>query len=776
MTPSRKEQSQDLLPPSNESGETRPRELFRRIQKRDGTIVDFDREKITEAIWAAARSVGGTSRSTADLLADRVILYLSRIYDDHLLTIEEVQDAVEKVLIEQGHAKTAKAYILYREKRAQERGGRKGAFEGWAIFSKSTISVQSSRHDRVRWDRKRIVEALLRETSIPRKFAEQISREIEQQIINGRMQFVTASLIREMVNCKLIEHNLDVEWTRHTRLGLRLTEVEGFLRGTGEAASACPVSPLVSDLRIAGEINRQYAFLAVYPEEVTEAHLAGDVYLHHADSVQSLHHGVHSLEYVKLFGIDFSRVPFREGPPETARDLCDRAALFSREIAGYYRGGSSWPCFNVFAAPFFVDLPEDNAVEAIRSFFRNVARFSRESDSVSPFYLDLCWEIPTLLKEQPAVGPGGSRENPTYGNYEKTARALSGLILREYARGDGQGQPIQGLEIRIHLSRGVWEVGGDPGLWEQIQSTIRENVTLSLLLQRGNSLHFPECLPLCFSPDDPTDRDLRYPWKLRYGTWGKVSVHLPRIAAGSGGQEKNLEEGLASAFQCASLAANSKRKYMEGLFHQGSRGPLGLLIMRKDGEPYLRRTAYLLGLYGIHEAAAIFLGDPGASDQALREVERKIIERMYVLCRKYSRDQGMPLLLCQSWEAEALDHFRKLDPKHRASPDNAEEKQLRLFAEDEGSLGRLRAMEPGSRIQRQALFHDFHEGGARVVLDADEMPEDVHGLSGFFHRLYRDTRALAIRIEADVTFCEDCGLRARGKYDLCPACQSSNVV
>ena len=208
MTPVRKEESTGFVPSFNKDEESRPRELFRRAQKRDGTIVDFDREKITEAIWAAARSVGGSSRSTADLLADRVILYLARIYDDHLLTIEEIQDAVEKVLIEQGHAKTAKAYILYREKRAQERSARKEASKPPAIFGKSPISVQSSHRDRVRWDRKRIVEALLQETTIPRKFAEQIAREIEQEIINGKMRFVTSSLIREMVNCKLIEHNL----------------------------------------------------------------------------------------------------------------------------------------------------------------------------------------------------------------------------------------------------------------------------------------------------------------------------------------------------------------------------------------------------------------------------------------------------------------------------------------------------------------------------------------------------------------------------------------
>src|SRR5690554_1774048 len=94
---------------------------FRSIQKRDGRIVEFNVGKIAEAIFKAARAVGGEDRQLAEELAQVVTNYLAKTNGPGIPTVEEVQDAVEKVLIETGHAKTAKVYILYRDRRTRLR-------------------------------------------------------------------------------------------------------------------------------------------------------------------------------------------------------------------------------------------------------------------------------------------------------------------------------------------------------------------------------------------------------------------------------------------------------------------------------------------------------------------------------------------------------------------------------------------------------------------------------------------------------------------------------
>ena len=89
--------------------------MIEKIQKRDGRIVPFDKNKIAEAIWKAAQSVGGTDKQKAYELADKVVEYLEKqLKPGEIPHVEQVQDAVEKILVENGHYKTAKAYILYR--------------------------------------------------------------------------------------------------------------------------------------------------------------------------------------------------------------------------------------------------------------------------------------------------------------------------------------------------------------------------------------------------------------------------------------------------------------------------------------------------------------------------------------------------------------------------------------------------------------------------------------------------------------------------------------
>ena len=93
--------------------------MLTQIRKRDDRIVPFNETKITNAIFKAAQSVGGEDRQMAMEITLDVIRELKKYPEEHIFSVEEVQDTVEKILIEKGHAKTAKAYILYREKRSR---------------------------------------------------------------------------------------------------------------------------------------------------------------------------------------------------------------------------------------------------------------------------------------------------------------------------------------------------------------------------------------------------------------------------------------------------------------------------------------------------------------------------------------------------------------------------------------------------------------------------------------------------------------------------------
>lgn len=95
--------------------------MITKIKKRDGREAPFNIEKIANAIFKAASEIGGQNYQTAMDLAEKVAIYIEQEMNTNTPTVEEIQDAAEKILIETGHAKTAKEYILYRAERTRIR-------------------------------------------------------------------------------------------------------------------------------------------------------------------------------------------------------------------------------------------------------------------------------------------------------------------------------------------------------------------------------------------------------------------------------------------------------------------------------------------------------------------------------------------------------------------------------------------------------------------------------------------------------------------------------
>jgi uridine kinase len=102
-----------------------------KIIKRNGTVVQYDRSRIVNAILKATTSVGKADPQLAGAMADKVESALCTAYgsDQHPPTVEDIQDVVEKVLMANGHVKIARNYIIYRHQRAMERAARLVKFE-----------------------------------------------------------------------------------------------------------------------------------------------------------------------------------------------------------------------------------------------------------------------------------------------------------------------------------------------------------------------------------------------------------------------------------------------------------------------------------------------------------------------------------------------------------------------------------------------------------------------------------------------------------------------
>ncbi|MCH2107270.1 MAG: ATP cone domain-containing protein, partial [Planctomycetes bacterium] len=150
--------------------EERPRpEAPETIEKRDGRRVPFDRARIESAVSRAQAAVGEDDPSFAREIAELVEYSLTRRHaaavHEGTPGIEEIQDLVERALIELGRAPVAKAYILYRDRRARAR-----ALDPTPKERERASSVSVADADGVeRWDRSRVAQALVDEAGLGRE-------------------------------------------------------------------------------------------------------------------------------------------------------------------------------------------------------------------------------------------------------------------------------------------------------------------------------------------------------------------------------------------------------------------------------------------------------------------------------------------------------------------------------------------------------------------------------------------------------------------------------
>ncbi|MHC4549142.1 MAG: ATP cone domain-containing protein [Planctomycetota bacterium] len=245
-----------------------------KVRKRDGRLVEFDEAKIADAIHKAACAVGREDRFLAEELAGVVTLFLEKQYAGTVPGIEEIQDMVEKVLIETGHARMAKAYILYRERRARGRAqvrvhGEAGA--GPVVGSPARARVSP-------WSKARIAEALVREADLDERLAAKVASSVERRVFGRGVERITTSAIRSLVEAELFERGFSDRVGRQALVGLPRYDVDRLLRG-GKEGPWRPAGPRDLIRAVAAAVLTQYALSEIYGEEVVNAHLDGRLHL-----------------------------------------------------------------------------------------------------------------------------------------------------------------------------------------------------------------------------------------------------------------------------------------------------------------------------------------------------------------------------------------------------------------------------------------------------------------------------------------------------------------
>lgn len=487
------------------------------IRKRDGRLEAFDPKKIESAVFAAAKAVGGENVEKAQEITRQTVSFLEVLYKgERVPTVENVQDLVEKVLIENGHAKTAKTYILYREQHAH-----------------------------------------LRET-----------RELLSDAVN-------------MVDNYIQQKDWRVK--ENANMGYSLQGLNNF---------------------ISTAVSNKYWLNRIYPKEIAERHLEGDLHIHDLGSISAYCCGWDLKDLLtRGFGGAYGKVESK--PPKHFRVALGQTVNFFYTLQGEAAGAQAFSNFDTLLAPFvyYDKLTYPQVRQYMQEFIFNINVPTRVGFQTPFTNITMDLTIPNSFKDD-AVVIGGEVKDKKYGDFQHEADLINKAFCDVMIEGDAKGRifsfPIPTYNITKDFD---WDNPDLKGLWEM---TAKYGIP-----------YFSNFVNSDMSPDDARsmccrlrldNRELRkrggglFGSNPLTGSIGVVTLNIPRLAYMSGNRE-NFYKGLDELLQISKEALEIKRKVLEQLMEQGLYPYSSYYLgdIKKRHGTYWANHFSTIGLVGVNE-------------------------------------------------------------------------------------------------------------------------------------------------------------------------------
>jgi ribonucleoside-triphosphate reductase (formate) len=511
--------------------------MFTKVKKRDGRVVDFSKEKITGAIYKAARSVGGEDYETAENLTERVISYVYKNNKSETPEVEFLQDAVEKVLIETGHARTAKAYILYRSKRTRMRDAKSELMD--------------------------VVKDILVETS------------------------------RDNAN-------------------------------VGN-------SPSAKMLQIASAASKYYYLNNIIPEEMSKAHIVGDVHIHDLD-----YYGK-TLNCLQIDLTEMLQKGFNTGygfirPPKRIASAAAQAAIILQSNQNDMFGGQSFPHFD----------------KSMAEVIRNQCPDTKEEEIFQAME-GLVYNLNTMHSRAGAQVPFSSINIGT--DTTKEGRMVNFAMLKAFEKGLGKGESPIFPNLVFRLKEGINFNPGDPNydLFQlaMVVSSKRMNPTFSFMdssfnTKFGDEVAYMGCRTRVIGNRHGEEK------AGKRGNITPITLNLPKIAL----RTNNIDEFFIELDKLLQLSCNQllhrfnvigSLKVKDLPFLMGQKLYMGSENLKENDEirEAIKNGSLGIGFIGLAETLLVLTGKHHGEDKASWDLGYKIVERMKQATDRFSEEHDL---------------------------------------------------------------------------------------------------------------------------------------
>ncbi len=486
------------------------------VVKRNGERVTYETPRIQHAIFRAAEATGEFGTPEVSQLTETIDHAIREMLPEKKeISIEQIQDLVERNLMEAGFTKTARAYIIYREKRSQTRASQSAAVE---------------------------------------------------------------------VEKTITEYLNQSDWRVHANAN------QGYSLGG-------------MILNTSGKLIANYWLNSVYPREVRDAHIEGDVHIHDLDMFSGYCAGW-SLR--QLLEEGFNGVPGKveSSPPKHLETAVAQMVNFLGTLQNEWAGAQAFSSFDTYLAPFVKldNLSYDQVKQCIQQFVFNLNVPSRWGTQTPFSNITLDWTCPEDMREKHPV-IGGQKVDFTYGECKAEMDLINRAFIDVMTAGDAKGRiftfPIPTYNITKDFD------------WENENAKILFEMTAKYGIP-----YFQNFINSTLNPNDVRSMCCRLQLDLRQlrarggglfgsaemtGSVGVVTINLPRIAHLSTTKEDFFKR-LGRLMDISKESLEIKRKVVEDNIERG------LLPFTKRYLPSLHNHFSTIGLNGMNEACLNFIG------------------------------------------------------------------------------------------------------------------------------------------------------------------------
>jgi len=363
----------------------------------------------------------------------------------------------------------------------------------------------------------------------------------------------------------------------------------------------------------------------------------------------------------------------------------------------------------------------------------------------------------------PAIGPRGQFTGANYEDYQDEAQRLVSALFDVYMEGDAMGRPFFFPKPNVHMTEKFFKTDGHEDFLHKICSVASEKGNTYFVFDRGNTAKISECCRLTFKLEQSDLDDAKTPWKMRYSAMQNVTLNLPRIAYQAHQDDNKLFEIIRQRIDLVAQAHLQKKDFIGKLLGMGKHGPLALLTMEMDGEPYYRfkKASFLIGMVGLNELVQYHTGQQLHESKDATKFGLKVIAYMKKVSEELGEKYGIKMPLEQTPAESTAYRFAKLDKKYyplqAATSIRGNKSTGEVYYTNSTYLNVGAQISAIERVKAEGMFHPLIDAGSLTHVWLGEHKPPAESIAAFVRKTFESTQNAQIAFSPEFTSCLDCG-------------------